>query len=194
MNKLFFILSLSFLLAGELQVDGDLTVTGNIQSQTIDSLLQVIQNLESQLRPVEVVLDTSDIALGYQYAEGENQFYVYENDMFFTISPDKINNLLLLDYILETEDLVEQWATNSWSVSFYIKNSEAENWVYLTGQGNNVSTNTGDHQSWSYGREYIIPNQYHKENGLDIKFRIYFNCATSCMEYDWVKSIKVISF
>ena len=33
----------------ELTVDGNLNVTGNIQNQTIDSLLQVIQSLESQL-------------------------------------------------------------------------------------------------------------------------------------------------
>ena len=33
----------------ELTVEGDLNVTGNIQNQTIDSLLQVIQDLQSQL-------------------------------------------------------------------------------------------------------------------------------------------------
>ena len=33
----------------ELTVDGNLNVTGNIQNQTIDSLLQVIQDLQSQL-------------------------------------------------------------------------------------------------------------------------------------------------
>ena len=39
----------SLLFSGELEVDGDLKVTGNIQNQTIDSLLQVIQSLQSQL-------------------------------------------------------------------------------------------------------------------------------------------------
>ena len=38
MKKLFVILSLTFLLAGELEVDGDLTVSGAIQSPTIDAL------------------------------------------------------------------------------------------------------------------------------------------------------------
>ena len=42
------------LFAGELEVDGDLTVTGNIQNQTIDSLLQVIQDLQSQLSALQV--------------------------------------------------------------------------------------------------------------------------------------------
>tara|TARA_Y100001935_G_C17253202_1_gene482166 strand:- start:296 stop:892 length:597 start_codon:yes stop_codon:yes gene_type:complete len=181
----------------ELTVDGNLNVTGNIQNQTIDSLLQVILDLQNQLsliKPVEVVLDTSDIAFGYQNPQGSEQWWQYENEMIFNIPADKINNLLLLDYILNTEDLVELWANNSWSVSFSIINGEDESWTHLTGQSNNVSTNSGDHQSWSYGREYIIPNQYHKENGLDIKFRVYFNCTTNCSEYNWVKSIKVISF
>ena len=39
----------SICLTQEMEVDGDLKVTGNIQSQTIDSLLQVIQDLQSQL-------------------------------------------------------------------------------------------------------------------------------------------------
>ena len=37
----------------ELTVEGDLNVTGNIQSQTIDSLLQVIQDLQSQLSALQ---------------------------------------------------------------------------------------------------------------------------------------------
>ena len=67
----------------ELTVDGNLNVTGNIQNQTIDSLLQVIADLQSQIntsKPIEVVLDTSDVALGYQYGIGSNSFYTYEND------------------------------------------------------------------------------------------------------------------
>jgi hypothetical protein len=38
MNKLFLILSLSFMLAGEMEVDGDLNVSGDINSPTIDAL------------------------------------------------------------------------------------------------------------------------------------------------------------
>ena len=53
MKYLFLILSTSILLSGELEVDGDLKVTGNIQNQTIDSLLQVIQDLQSQLSSLQ---------------------------------------------------------------------------------------------------------------------------------------------
>jgi len=53
-NKLLPILlifSISF--SNELTVEGDLTVTGNIQNQTIDSLLQVIADLQSQLSAMQ---------------------------------------------------------------------------------------------------------------------------------------------
>ena len=54
MKQLLSILLISTLFAGELEVDGDLTVTGNIQNQTIDSLLQVIADLQSQLSALQV--------------------------------------------------------------------------------------------------------------------------------------------
>ena len=41
------LLSLTF--TQELKVEGDLNVTGHIQNQTIDSLLQVIQDLQNQI-------------------------------------------------------------------------------------------------------------------------------------------------
>ena len=44
MKKIFTILIISSLFTGELEVDGDLTVTGNIQNQIIDSLQQVVLN------------------------------------------------------------------------------------------------------------------------------------------------------
>ena len=46
MNKLIAILCLTFILASELEVDGDLTVTGTIQN---DSLQQVIAELQAQI-------------------------------------------------------------------------------------------------------------------------------------------------
>ena len=52
-HKLIYIIFASFIFSGELEVDGDLTVTGNIQNQTIDSLLQVIQDLQSQLNALQ---------------------------------------------------------------------------------------------------------------------------------------------
>ena len=48
---LFFLLSLMF--SGELEVEGGITATGEIQSPTIDSLLQVIAQLQSQLSALQ---------------------------------------------------------------------------------------------------------------------------------------------
>ena len=53
-HKLIYIIFASFIFSGELEVDGDLTVTGNIQNQTIDSLLQVIADLQRQLSALQV--------------------------------------------------------------------------------------------------------------------------------------------
>ena len=59
----------------ELTVDGNLNVTGNIQNQTIDSLLQVIQDLQSQL---SVLQGGNNISTGiYQLTfEGEHTDFI----------------------------------------------------------------------------------------------------------------------
>ena len=49
MKYLFPILTLSLLFSQELEVDGDLKVTGTVESATIDSLQQVIANLQAQI-------------------------------------------------------------------------------------------------------------------------------------------------
>ena len=50
MNKIIIIISLlSLTFTQELKVEGNLNVTGHIQNQTIDSLLQVIQDLQNQI-------------------------------------------------------------------------------------------------------------------------------------------------
>jgi len=46
MNKILLILSLSFMLAGEMEVDGDLNVSGDIQSPTIEELQAQIAALQ----------------------------------------------------------------------------------------------------------------------------------------------------
>ena len=45
-KKIFKIMMLSALFAGELEIEGDLKVTGNIQAGVIDSLQQVIADLQ----------------------------------------------------------------------------------------------------------------------------------------------------
>ena len=52
MKKIVFVF-ISFCLAGELEVDGDLKVTGTIQASTIDSLLSLIAQLEMRIAQLE---------------------------------------------------------------------------------------------------------------------------------------------
>ena len=49
MKYLLTILSLSLLFSQELEVEGDLKVTGTMESPTIDSLQQVIANMQAQI-------------------------------------------------------------------------------------------------------------------------------------------------
>ena len=49
MKRLILLICFSLAFSQELKVEGNLNVTGNIQNQTIDSLLQVIQDLQSQI-------------------------------------------------------------------------------------------------------------------------------------------------
>ena len=50
---LMIILSISFLNAQEFEVDGDLKVTGSVESTTIDSLNQVITSLQTQIDSIK---------------------------------------------------------------------------------------------------------------------------------------------
>ena len=59
MKKIFTILIISTLFAGELEVDGDLIVTGNIQVGIIDSLEQRIIVLENQILRFWLLYKTS---------------------------------------------------------------------------------------------------------------------------------------
>ena len=53
MTKLLPILFMSILLSGELEVDGNLKVTGTVESTTIDSLKAVIAELQAQLAAMQ---------------------------------------------------------------------------------------------------------------------------------------------
>ena len=61
MKHLLPILFMSILLSGEMEVAGDLKVTGTIQNQTIDSLLQVIAGLQAQLAAMQAQIDAMQV-------------------------------------------------------------------------------------------------------------------------------------
>ena len=80
------ILFASFLFAGELEVDGNLKVTGNIQNQMIDSLMQVIQYLQNQLNSgwesrvfeidFELILNSEETGVNYLINEIRKYFSI----------------------------------------------------------------------------------------------------------------------
>ena len=70
MKYLLLILSASILLSAEMEVDGDLKVTGTIQN---DSLAQVIANLQDQI----TALQNQAIQLEY------SSLYPYNSPLFF---------------------------------------------------------------------------------------------------------------
>ncbi len=53
MKKIYLLIGISCLFANELEVDGDLTVTGNIQAGTIDSVQQTIIELQAQIASLQ---------------------------------------------------------------------------------------------------------------------------------------------
>ena len=53
MKYLLLILSMSILLSAEMEVDGNLKVTGTVESTTIDSLKAVIAELQAQLATLQ---------------------------------------------------------------------------------------------------------------------------------------------
>ena len=70
MNKLFLILLSSFLISAELEVEGDLKVTGNFQLGTIDSLQQVIITLQTQIIALQTQVNYLSSQLGYTDCNG----------------------------------------------------------------------------------------------------------------------------
>ena len=70
MKYLLPLLSLTLLYSQELEVEGDLKVTGTFESTTIDSLNQVIQDLQSQLSALQG--GVSQRVIDFTFETGEN--------------------------------------------------------------------------------------------------------------------------
>ena len=94
MKKILYILCLSFSFAGELEVDGDLTVTGEIQSTTIDSLLQVIADLQSQI----ALMQSADNKLETRVYEFDN---IEINECCFDIDLNAITGMNINEAIIQ---------------------------------------------------------------------------------------------
>lgn len=85
MKRILLLISLiSLTFTQELKVEGDLNVTGSIQNQTIDSLLQVIQDLQSQITllqssgGVETRMFDFDFDLSIESSGNTNNYSIFE--------------------------------------------------------------------------------------------------------------------
>ena len=102
----------SITLTQELTVEGDLNVTGNIQNQTIDSLLQVIADLQSQLSALQV--------------ENRLETRVFEIGVLFNGTIIDFNEILGYEFnyfILEILNATPVNFTPTQSYNFSIENS-----------------------------------------------------------------------
>ena len=137
MTKLLIILSLCFVFAGELEVDGDLKVTGNIEAGTIDSLQQVIADLQAQIANLENLLliheqnsinlsnrisyieylagmtDTPPSYLSYIdiYTPDSEMPTNYGHEEFYSTTISNVENIVGIefDYTLTASSMIQIW-------------------------------------------------------------------------------------
>ena len=134
MKYLIYIIAISSIcLTQEMEVQGDLKVTGSVQSTTIDSLLQVIQSLESQLSflQIENSLETR------VFETGE----VYQGTI---IDFDEILGYDFNYFILEIINATPINFTPTESMDFQIENSLSDHFGKVRGVYSNLNTFTWD--------------------------------------------------
>jgi uncharacterized coiled-coil protein SlyX len=88
-RRLLPLLFASFIFSGELEVEGNLNVSGTIQSQTIDSLLQVIAQLQAQIALMQDADNKLETRI-YEYQFNFEGSYVEELD-FLTITGHQLD-------------------------------------------------------------------------------------------------------
>ena len=79
MKILYLYIILSLVFSQEFKVEGDLNVTGNIQNDVIDSLMQVIQNLENDINLLQNGIGDKFLELTFEGDYGAGQV-VYDLD------------------------------------------------------------------------------------------------------------------
>ena len=93
MNKLILILSLSFMLAVEMEVEGDLNVSGDIQSPTISELQEIIIQLEQRINNLENYVNEQN-----SYVSSRHYTLTVENGA--TIDLENLTGQLLDWYVI----------------------------------------------------------------------------------------------
>ena len=82
MKKIFTILLISTLFAGELEVDGDLNVSGDIQSPTIAQLQEIIAQLQAEIAALQQGADNKLETRMYDIVLSWDGQYYFDIDLF----------------------------------------------------------------------------------------------------------------
>jgi len=159
MKKLIFILSLSFMLAGEMEVDGDLNVSGDIQSPTIAQLQEIIAQLQAQNG------DSSIQSKIYQLTfEGEHNHWLSSENL--SILTGVSNSWYLIDLLFyETETIS---GSSSYSGDFSVEAGDIANPNYSYGSCTIITGNGGTWKVQSCERLMVNeenPYVYYHHNG-----------------------------
>ena len=180
MIKLFPILLISSIcLTQEMEVDGDLKVTGNIQSQTIDSLLQVIQDLQNQITLLQSSGGWESRVFEYQF---ENVSCDGNSNVFHYLDFSEITNYDIDFGIVKILSISNYDGYNE--VQFQLKSSNQEEDIYIVFGENYYSeydgfqfdTNTDIMITPGYNEYLRVTNCRDNENGWlnQISFTIKF--------------------
>ena len=94
MRRVLLTISIAFLCAGELEVNGDLKVSGNIEAGTIDSLQQVIGTLQLQIEESNSLINNLVIPQAFNglhtYGGGQPTFQVPEGITRIAVENSKL--------------------------------------------------------------------------------------------------------
>ena len=143
MKRILSVLLITSLFAGNIELDGDVNVTGTIQSQTIESLLEQITQLQEQIALLEAQLNDSQVA--------ENQlesrfFEISLSDMAFLSSSNHVYNLSEITGVYDKPIHIVATPTNfgGCDAELYFGGVSCEgdyNTIYFNSDGVNSSDN-----------------------------------------------------
>jgi len=169
MRKIISILLFTSLFAGDIELDGDVNVTGTIQSQTIESLLEQIAHLQEQIALLQAQLSAS------QGAENQLETRLFEislSDMVLQSSSNHYFNLSAITGVYDKP--IHIVLTPS-----YFGGCTGESYFsYISCEGDNMAT-------------YINPE------GLNSALNMYSSNSLICSENDesnsdWATNIEGI--
>ena len=140
------LLTYSFSIAQELEVEGDLKVTGTVESTTIDSLNQVIANTQDQINAMQAqieVLANSALNAGFVETEVFSETTVEDawTDLDLSSAVGQKTSLVLLRFVTTNAPGTYMWIRPNGDSNEYHSPGEGtyggSNIVFYSGNGQN---------------------------------------------------------